>query len=132
VKSCCLISGFYHFPYILWAERTIPLHPEHLFQSRMLFVSLEKVFVFPRYDHFSQIRGIKPEYALLNFCRVNISVFYFFSFFFLFLGCYSFRSVYALFPMPCVISKIRNRSERVFLSMYALCRALCVISVNQK
>ena len=45
-------------------------------------------------------RGIKYEYALFNFLQSIISVLYC-----LFLGCYSFRFVYSIFPMPCAISK---------------------------
>jgi hypothetical protein len=43
--------------------------------------------------------GINPEYALLKFLQSIILVLYFF-----FLGCYSFRYAYYLFPAPYIIS----------------------------
>jgi hypothetical protein len=46
--------------------------------------------------------GIKPEYAFFKFLQSSILVLFRFVFF-LFLGFYSFRSVYALLPTPCAI-----------------------------
>jgi hypothetical protein len=47
-----------------------------LISVRNAFVSLEKVYFSQDTTISVRSRGIKPEYALLNFCRDNISVFY--------------------------------------------------------
>jgi hypothetical protein len=48
--------------------------------------------------------GIKFEYALFKFFIEKFLGFYFGFVFFLFPGCYSFRSAYALCPVPYAIS----------------------------
>jgi hypothetical protein len=52
--------------------------------------------------------GIKPEYNIFKFLQSIILVLYY-----LFLGCYSFRSVYYLFPVPCAISENQKHIEKV-------------------
>jgi hypothetical protein len=75
--------------------------------------------------------GINPKYALLNFCKVIFSVLFWFSiFYFQVATLLDLCILFALHPVES--QKIGNRSERVFMSTYALCRALYVILVNQK
>ena len=67
-----------------WAKGTIPLHPKHSFHSGTLFVSLEKVFVFPRYDHYSQIWRYKVWIRIFKiFCT---EVFWFYSVLYFFIS----------------------------------------------
>jgi hypothetical protein len=56
--------------------------------------------------------GIKLEYALFKFLHSSILLLYY-----LFPGCYSFRSVYALFPAPCVISENQKQIGKCAYSM---------------
>ena len=99
VASSLVFSIYVHF----WAKRTIPLCSENSFQLGTHFVSLKKVSIFPRYDHFSQIHRYKAWIRI--FYIFTEYYFCFISFvYYLFLGCYSFRSVYSLFSAPCAIS----------------------------
>jgi hypothetical protein len=73
-----------------------------LHSTRIFFCFTPKGYLFAQDTTISvRSRGMKPKYALLNFDRDNILVFYFFN---LFLGCYSFRSAYVLFLVDYAIS----------------------------
>jgi hypothetical protein len=110
----------------LWPERTIPLCPEHFFQlETLLFHS--KRFLFSQDMTISvRSRGIKLEYALLNFYRDNILVF-----------CFFFQ-VATLFDLcmlfSCALCDLKNQKQsgKGFLVCVCSFRALCVISVNKK
>jgi hypothetical protein len=72
------------------------------FSFRNTFLFTRKGFRLPKIRPLqSESGGIKSEYAFLNFCKVLIL----FRFVFFFLGCYSFRSAYALCPVPCAVSE---------------------------
>jgi hypothetical protein len=98
----------------------MPLCSECSFNLGTLFVSLEKVFLTPDTTISVKSEGIKPEYALFNFYRDNISIFYF-----LFPDCYSFRSAYALFSALCVI--LVNQKQRGNGFPLCVCSLLCAL-----
>jgi hypothetical protein len=70
-------------------------------------------------------RGIKLEYTLLNFCRVNISVLFWFSIFYF--GLLLFSIYVCSFPVaPCVISENQKHIRKGFP---CLCMLFVVHSV---
>jgi hypothetical protein len=121
---------FLPFPYIYGLRGLFHcIWSAHFSQEHFSFHS--KRFMFSQDTTISvRSRGIKPKYALLNFCRVIISVF--FSFYFLFLGCYSFGSAYALFPVPCAISTNQKQIGKGFpIYICSLSCALCDLGKSE-
>ena len=91
------------------------MHPEHLFDLGTLFVSLEKVFVFPRYDHFSKIQRYKAQIRPFKiFAEYYFSFILIFYFLFLVVTLLDLRMLFALHPVRS--QQIRNRSEMVHFS----------------
>ena len=97
---------FVHF----WPMGAASLHPENRFYWEIVFVSPKTISVCSRNTHFGKSEGIMLQWRICFIFFLNLS--YFISLF-LYLLFFSLRLLFSL-------------------TAYALCRAPCAISANQK